>query len=198
MESHPKNTAKRPKCFIIAGPNGAGKTTFAMKFLPSLGCSNFINADEIARGLSPLNPRSSLLAASKIFLTSISNHINAREDFAFETTLAGKTYLHLIPEWRQAGWVVSLIYLYISSPKLSEDRVLERVMQGGHNIAKEDIYRRYPRSIENLFEYAKICDYVLCLDNSRYGTTVIFEQSIGKPPAIKAKGLYDEITREFT
>ena len=192
----PPRATNHPKCFIIAGPIGAGKTTFAMKFLPTLGCRDFINADEIAKGLSPLNFSAGLLAASKIFLSSIQSHIQARQDFSFETTLSGKAYLAQIPRWREDGWLITLIYLYVSSPKLSEDRVMERVMQGGHDIPKEDIYRRYPRSLANLFEYAKICDHVLCLDNSRYDATVIFEQTFGAPPTIKAKELYDEMLRK--
>ena len=186
---------RHPKCFIIAGPNGAGKTTFALTFLPAFGCNDFINADEIARGLSPLNPTAGLLPASKIFLENLEAHLRARKDFAFETTLAGRYYLQRIREWQQDGWKVSLIYLYLSSPKLSEDRVMERVMQGGHDIPKEDIYRRYPRSLKNLFDYAEVCDHFLCLDNSNFGINVIFEKILGSAPEIRDRALYEELLK---
>ena len=93
---------KSPTCYIIAGPNGAGKTTFAMKYLPKIaGCLNFINADEIARGLSPLNVEAVQLQASKIFLNAIEDKIRLRENFAFETTLSGKAYLQKIKQWKK-------------------------------------------------------------------------------------------------
>lgn len=86
-----------PTCWIIAGPNGAGKTTFALDYLPRIAqCSRFINADLIAAGLSPLAPERELLAASRLFLSEIDDAIREREDFAFETTLAGRSYLKLI------------------------------------------------------------------------------------------------------
>ena len=105
---------KSPTCYIIAGPNGAGKTTFAMKYLPKIaGCLNFINADEIARGLSPLNVEAVQLQASKIFLNAIEEKIRSRENFAFETTLSGKAYLQKIKQWKNDGWRVELFYLYL-------------------------------------------------------------------------------------
>ena len=187
---------RHPRCYIIAGPNGSGKTTFALKFLPkTAGCHHFVNADEIARGLSPLNPSAVLIQATRIFLTTLQQRIEAREDFAFETTLSGKTYLDRIKQWRKAGWEVVMIYLYVRSPKLSEDRVKERVLQGGHDISQEEIYRRYPRSLANLFEYAKVCTRVLCLDNSQAGIKVIFEQKGGEPPTIEDNVLYQELAK---
>ena len=97
---------KSPTCYIIAGPNGAGKTTFAMKYLPKIaGCLNFINADEIARGLSPLNVEAVQLQASKIFLNAIEEKIRSRENFAFETTLSGKAYLQKIKSSREGTTV---------------------------------------------------------------------------------------------
>ena len=97
---------KSPTCYIIAGPNGAGKTTFAMKYLPKIaGCLNFINADESARGLSPLNVEAVQLQASKIFLNAIEEKIRSRENFAFETTLSGKAYLQKIKQWKTVLFV---------------------------------------------------------------------------------------------
>ena len=126
-----------PTCWIIAGPNGAGKTTFALEYLPqAAGCTHFINADLIAAGLSPLAPDRELLAASRLFLREIEARVAAREDFAFETTLAGRTYLRLIGQLQLHGWRVELIYLALPSVEMSKLRVLERVAHGGHNIRR--------------------------------------------------------------
>ncbi len=90
----------RPTCWIIAGPNGSGKTTFALKYLPEAGCQNFVNADLIAAGMSPLAPERERMSAGRLFLTEIRRHIHARHDFGFETTLAGRGYLRLIRRLR--------------------------------------------------------------------------------------------------
>ncbi len=120
-----------PTCWIIAGPNGAGKTTFALECLPKVaGCTNFINADLIAAGLSPLAPERELIAASRIFLREIKEYIARRDDFAFETTLAGRTYLRLIERLKSDGWQVELIYLALPSVEMSKLRVAERVAHG--------------------------------------------------------------------
>lgn len=173
---------KQPQCYVVAGPNGAGKTTFALNYLPRIAsCHDFINADEIAMGLSPLNFEAGLLKAGKIFLETLKQKIAARNDFAFETTLSGRTYFPRIEEWRKSGWRVVLIYLYIPSAEFSVMRVQQRVLQGGHNIPSLDIFRRYPRSIRNLFEYAEVCDHTLCLDNTGSQIVSIFEKRFGQP-----------------
>jgi predicted ABC-type ATPase len=134
-----------PKCWIIAGPNGAGKTTFALEYLPQVaGCKNFINADLIAAGLSPLAPEKELLTASRLFLKEIKTYSQGDEDFAFETTLSGRTYLKLIKDLQRNDWEVELVYLALPDVKLSIQRVAERVAHGGHNIPKKDILRRFP------------------------------------------------------
>ena len=167
---------KSPTCYIIAGPNGAGKTTFAMKYLPKIaGCLNFINADEIARGLSPLNVEAVQLQASKIFLNAIEEKIRSRENFAFETTLSGKAYLQKIKQWKNDGWRVELFYLYLPNAEFSARRGEYRVKQGGHNIPSDAIERRYPRSVANLFEYADVCDVTHCVDNSQREISLIFD-----------------------
>ena len=167
---------KSPTCYIIAGPNGAGKTTFAMKYLPKIaGCLNFINADEIARGLSPLNVEAVQLQASKIFLNAIEEKIRSRENFAFETTLSGKAYLQKIKQWKNDGWRVKLFYLYLPNAEFSARRVEYRVKQGGYNIPSDAIERRYPRSVANLFEYADVCDVTHCVDNSQREISLIFD-----------------------
>ena len=173
---------KKPHCYIVAGPNGAGKTTFALKYLPRISdCHDFINADEIAKGLSPLDYSAGLLRASKIFLETLNCKIADRNDFAFETTLSGRTYLPRIADWRRSGWNVILFYLYIPDAEFSAERVRHRVLEGGHDIPPEDIVRRYPRSIRNLFDYAEVCDHTICFDNTGDRIGPIFEKRFGQP-----------------
>jgi predicted ABC-type ATPase len=95
---------RRPRIVIIAGPNGAGKTTFAEEFLvKEAKCPDFINADLIARGLSPFKPEKAAIQAGRMMLLEIARRVNRREDFAFETTLSGRNYARHIPRWRKAG-----------------------------------------------------------------------------------------------
>jgi len=122
-EAHasPTSNDRSPVCWIIAGPNGAGKSTFALEYLPTLaGCRNFVNADLIAAGLSPLAPERELLAASRLFLREIEDYVTHRENFAFETTLSGRTYLRLVRRLLQGGWRVELFHHY--APLVSRTR----------------------------------------------------------------------------
>ncbi|MEN9865677.1 MAG: hypothetical protein RL748_1267 [Pseudomonadota bacterium] len=168
-----------PTCWIIAGPNGAGKTTFAMEYLPAVTqCRRFINADLIAAGLSPLAPEQQLLSASRLFLQEIEDCISAQQDFAFETTLAGRSYLKLIDRLKATGWRVELIYLALPSAELSSLRVAEPVKHGGHNIPATDIARRFPRSLYNMFNlFAPRVDQTICFMNNENVPELIFEQT---------------------
>jgi len=168
-----------PTCWIIAGPNGAGKTTFAMEYLPNIvRCLHFINADLIAAGLSPFAPEKELIAASKIFLSGIEERITQRQDFAFETTLAGRSYLRLIDRLNNSGWAVELIYLALPSVEMSKLRVAERVEHGGHNIPAIDIERRFPRSLSNLLnEFSYKVNHCQCFMNDRNPPELVFEQA---------------------
>ncbi|MEQ1545220.1 zeta toxin family protein [Methyloglobulus sp.] len=167
-----------PTCWIIAGSNGAGKTTFAMEYLPTVAdCRRFINADLIAAGLSPLAPEQHLLAASRLFLHEIEDCIAARQDFAFETTLAGRSYIKLIERLQATGWRVELIYLALPSAKMSRLRVAERVAHGGHNIPEADLIRRFPRSLYNLlYLFAPKVNQAQCYMNSGTLPELIFQQ----------------------
>jgi predicted ABC-type ATPase len=169
----------KPNCYIIGGPNGAGKTTFAMRHLPRMtGCSNFVNADMIAKGLSPLNPDKAQLAAGRVFLTEIRKHIAEKKDFAFETTLSGRGYVKLLKQLRAESWRIVLYYLWIPSAEFSKERVRERVAHGGHDIPDEAIVRRYPRTTKNLFElYAPLCDELFFYDNSAPEPELLFEET---------------------
>ena len=153
---------------MIAGPNGAGKTTFALRYLPEItGCKNFINADLIADGLSPLDPSKVQLEAGKLFLREIREHVEARDDFAFETTLSGRMYVRLLNEMRSEGWKIVLFYLWIPDAEFSRLRVEQRVESGGHDIPDDAILRRYRRTVSNFLNvFAPLCDKILCYDNS--------------------------------
>ena len=158
---------RRPVVYIIAGPNGAGKTTFAMKFLPRIAEVNFINADLIAAGVSPLSPGSVVVGAGRIFLARIRELASRKIDFAFETTLSGRSYINLLSELRDAGYRIHLFFLWLPSLDLALKRVADRVRKGGHNIPAETVGRRFKRGIHNLFNlYRGLCDLIVIYDNS--------------------------------
>lgn len=165
-----------PTCYVIAGPNGAGKTTFALQYLPEMtGCRNFINADLIAAGLSPLDPASVQMDAGRLLLREIEENIQKGRDFAFETTLAGRTYARLLKELRAQGWKIVLFYLWIPSAEFSRQRVRQRVADGGHTISDADIARRFPRTISNFIRvFSPLCDEVMCYDNSETDPWPVF------------------------
>ena len=156
------------KLYIIAGCNGAGKTTASFTILPEiLGCKEFINADEIAKGLSPFQPESVAVQAGRIMLTRMDELLQKGETFAFETTLATKSYKQKI-EWAQAnGYEVTLLFFWLDSPNIAKERVAQRVAEGGHNIPLETIERRYYNGIANLFTiYIDMVDICYIFDNS--------------------------------
>jgi predicted ABC-type ATPase len=186
-----------PTCWIIAGHNGAGKTTFALEYLPKVvSCYRYINADLIAAGLSPLAPERELIAASRIFLHEIEICIEKKQDFAFETTLAGRSYLKLINRLQHAGWQVELIYLALPSIEMSKARVAERVAHGGHHIPLHDIERRFSRSLHNfLTEFSDTVDHCLCFMSTSYEPTLIFEQQKNQRNIIN-HDLYQHLAEE--
>ena len=135
---------------IIAGPNGAGKTTFATEFLPNEGdCPTFVNADMIAAGLNPFQPERSAVAAGRIMLRMIDEYVQRGESFAFETTLSGRGYTRLIPNWQAQGYSVRLYFLRLPSADMAVARVRNRVIEGGHNIPEDVIRRRFDAGWRN-------------------------------------------------
>ena len=154
--------------YIIAGCNGAGKTTASFTILPEvLDCKEFINADEIAKGLSPFQPESVAMQAGRIMLARMDELLQKGETFAFETTLATKSYKQKI-EWAQAnGYEVTLLFFWLDSPNMAKKRVAQRVAEGGHSIPSQTIERRYHNGITNLFViYIDMVDICYIFDNS--------------------------------
>ena len=160
---------QHPNLYIIAGPNGAGKTTAAYNLLPDvLHCPNFVNADEIARGLSPFAPELVPLQAGRIMLQRIDELLPQKVDFAIETTLATRSYVHLVRRAQALGYKVHLIFFYLENEEQAIARVAQRVSNGGHGIPEVDIRRRFTRGIYNLIHlYMPICDSVLVYNNMK-------------------------------
>ena len=143
--------APTPTIYVIAGCNGAGKTTFAKEFLPTeVKCLRFLNADEIARGLSPLKPSAGAVRAARLLLTQVDECLRRRETFALESTLSGRTYIRLFQRARRLGYEIELHYLWLSSPAQAIARERQRVHQGGHHVPAGDISGRIKRSIVHL------------------------------------------------
>jgi predicted ABC-type ATPase len=141
-----RSQPKKPRCIVIAGPNGAGKTTFAREFLPrDSGVIHFVNADLIAGGLSPLRPELAAFAGGRVFMAELERLARARVDFAFETTLSGLVHLRRLKHWQAAGYHIEITYLRLHSPQLALRRVAARVRQGGHNVPRADVLRRFSR-----------------------------------------------------
>lgn len=164
-----------PNLYIIAGPNGAGKTTAASTILPEmLNCREFVNADNIAAGLSPFNPEGVAFEAGRIMLQRIRFLLAGKEDFAFETTLAAKSYASLISEAQSEGYSVTLAFFWLPSFTMAIERVKQRVSEGGHHIPSGIIKRRYQRGVFNLFHlFMPICDNWLLIDNSEMTPNLI-------------------------
>jgi len=175
-----KNSRRKllqPRCIVIAGPNGTGKTTFARDFLTKeAGVIHFINADLIATGLSPLKPDDAALAAGRVFLGEIERLARAHESFAFESTLSGIGYAKRLSKMKQDGYLIEIVYLKISSPQLALRRIAARVKQGGHNVPRADVLRRWGRSWKNFQDlYQPLADKWSVYDNS--GTApILLEQ----------------------
>jgi len=166
-----------PNLYIIAGCNGAGKTTASFTILPEmLDCGEFINADEIARGLSPFNPDKAAIEAGRLMLTKIDKLLGSQKDFAFETTLSTRSYVNTVLKARKSGYQVTLLFFWLDSSELAIERVRTRVSEGGHNIPKETIIRRYDTGLRNLFKlYIPITDYWMILNNSGLQSELIAE-----------------------
>lgn len=168
------------RLFIIGGCNGAGKTTASFNILPDLlECREFVNADEIARGLSPFQPEKVAIEAGRLMLKRIEELLASCQDFAFETTLSTKSFIHTIKKAQANGYYVTLIFFWLESIELAKERVQNRVSEGGHHIDSDIIERRYKAGIKNLFQlYAKRVDSLLIYDNSNLESELIAEKEM--------------------
>jgi predicted ABC-type ATPase len=168
---------KTKNLYIIAGCNGAGKTTASFTILPEmLKCQEFINADEIARELDPIRPESVAIKAGRVMLTKIKDIICRNHDFAFETTLSPKSHVRLVQTAKNSGYAITLIFFWLDSVDLAVERVKNRVLEGGHDIPNEVIYRRYYAGLINLFRlYLPISDYWMIFNNSSLPAALIAE-----------------------
>jgi predicted ABC-type ATPase len=158
----------KPSIFIIAGPNGAGKTTVSKAVLrDTLGVREFVNADVIASGLSGFDPERAAFAAGRVMLTRLRELAAARESFAFETTLASRTFAPWLTTLKAEGWEIRILYVWVRSPDISVRRVLARVRKGGHDVPEDVVRRRYRRSIINFFSlYMPLAHSWQVYDNS--------------------------------
>lgn len=189
--------------YIIAGCNGAGKTTASFTILPEiLDCKEFVNADEIAKGLSPFQPEKVSFESGRIMLRRINELLEANVNFAFETTLASKSYKPKITEAKRKNYTVTLLFFWLQNVDLAIERVKIRVSEGGHNIETEIIKRRYKNGIKNLFEiYLPIADEIMIFDNSEGKHDLIAEKTFETEIAVlneikfnKLKNYYNEST----
>jgi len=182
--------------YIIAGPNGSGKSTFAEKFLPDYAeCPNFINADLIAKGLSPFSPRTAALKAGKLVLAQIHEFAKKGVDFGFETTLSGKLYVKLFKKLREDDYQLHLFFLWLPSPQLAIERIKERVREGGHDVPIRDIRRRFYRSVANFFKlYQPFLNSWMILNNTGIRPALIARSASSKV-VIFDKELFGEIKK---
>ncbi len=165
----------KPNVYIVAGPNGVGKTTFAREFLPSYAhCRNFVNADLIAEGVSPLLPEAAAFRAGRLMLGEIERWARHRVDFGFETTLSGRTQMNVILDLRKAGYTVHVYFLWVPTVRLALSRIRERVRRGGHDVPPAVVRRRFDRSMMNFFQrYRGLADSWIIFDNSGERPAVI-------------------------
>jgi predicted ABC-type ATPase len=149
----------QPRFWLIAGPNGVGKTTYAFRHVPAVsGSTNFVNLDEIARGLSPLAPEREQVEAARIALARARYFIGRPIVFSMETTMSGQTHLMLMREARAAGMSPALLYFSVRDPEICLQRIARRVAEGGHDVAEPIVRRRFDRSHANLAEYCMAAD----------------------------------------
>lgn len=181
--------------YIICGCNGAGKTTASYTVLPEiLDCKEFVNADEIARGLSPFNPGSVEIESGRLMLQRIEELMARNATFSIETTLATKSYINLVKRAHKQGYSVKLVFFWLRTPDLAIRRVSERVQNGGHGIPEQTIKRRYVAGIRNLFQlFANEVDYWMIFDNSVNPRIKIASGGRGRDTKIEDETLYQEI-----
>lgn len=187
----------RPQVVVIAGPNGAGKTTCATALLPEdLNIRQYVNADTIASGLSAFAPETTAIEAGRVMLARLATLARQRNDFAFETTLASRSFAPFLRRIQGEGYLVRIIYVWLGSPDLAVQRVASRIQQGGHSVPAAVVRRRYWRGMANFAHlYRPLADtWVLC-DNSGDGPVIVARGERAGAPVVSVPELYDEFQR---
>jgi predicted ABC-type ATPase len=156
----------KPHLWVIAGPNGVGKTTYAFRHIRAVSGSNvFVNLDEIARGLFPLDPQGGQRRAGRVALDMMHSLVKERKTFSIETTLSGRTHLQTLHMALKAGYNATLLYFIVTNPEICLSRIKRRVSEGGHNVAEADVRRRFERSLSNFSDYSSLCNVWRVFDN---------------------------------
>ena len=188
-----------PTLYIIAGCNGAGKTTASFTILPEiLGVKEFINADEIAKGLSPFQPEKVAIEAGRIMLNRIEELITKKHDFAFETTLSTRSYVGKIRQAKKLGYKIVLVFFWLESVELAKERVAIRVSEGGHNIPEETIVRRYHKGLHNFFHlYQEMVDEWLFINNTEGPPQLISQLKANGTVLVKNEKIWADLTNYY-
>ena len=162
----------------MAGPNGAGKSTFALRYLPEwAGAIEYVNPDLMAQGLSPTDISLSAIKAGRLTLRRIRKLIEDKASFGFETTLSGRGYLDLLSNAKDIGYSIHLYYLWMPECAMLPMRIRHRVLDGGHDVPREDVMRRYERSRENLRDYKALSDKVHIFDATGTSPVLIWRRN---------------------
>ncbi len=186
------NKKSNSQVVIIAGPNGAGKTSLAPHLLRDwLGLLEYVNADTIAQGLSAFQSEQAAFEAGRIMLKRLRELAEQRKSFAFETTLATRSYAARLEKLCRDGYRVNLMFIWLSSPDLAIERVRRRVASGGHNIPEETIRRRYRKGIKNFFSlYQPLADSWAVYDNSAFHNPILMANGEGKTEIVIQPNLW--------
>lgn len=185
--------------YIIAGPNGAGKTSASFTILPEIiQCKEFVNADEIAKGISPFQPEKVAVEAGRIMLKRVNELLHNNESFAFETTLSSRSYKQKIEKAKIEGYTITLIFLWLESINLAKERVATRVLDGGHNIEPDVIERRYVKGIKNLFDiYIPIVHGAFVFDSSLEIPEIIAQKTLESDLEIIHRSKYAQLRETY-
>ncbi len=190
------SSKRAPIIYLIAGPNGAGKTTFAKEFLPSAHVVEFLNADLLAAGLSPLRPNAMSIRSARLILARWRELVVLRRDFAFESTLSGLTYASMLREAKTAGYRIRLAYLWLPHVRISLRRVRQRVLTGGHDVPERDVRRRFIPSLVNFFrKYLPLADEALLFDAASHPPRLIARWAEGQKEVMDKK-VYEAVVRQ--
>lgn len=186
-----------PTLYLIAGPNGVGKTTFADRYLPDEARQlEFVNADLIARGLSPYDPDSVSIEAGKMALRRIDELIARGIGFTWETTMSGRTAVRWLRQARNAGYFLKTYFLWVQQPEITIGRIRQRIVEGGHRIDEEVSRRRFFRTIQNFFEiYRPLMDSWKLLESDPAGPRLLAVEKGGRL-VVRDRSRLDEIVRE--